>query len=116
MCGIVGLFSAERPVAVEALRRATRALHHRGPDAARDWLSPSARVGLGHARLSIIDLEHGQQPLSSHDGQVHVVVNGEFYDFERIRSELEGRGHRFRTGSDSEIVLGLYEEYGAQCV
>lgn len=116
MCGIVGLFSAERPVTVGALRRATHALHHRGPDEGREWLAPSGRVGLGHARLSIIDLEHGQQPLSSEDGQIHVVVNGELYDFERIRSELEERGHRFRTRSDSEIVVHLYEEYGAQCV
>ncbi len=116
MCGIVGLFSAQRSVSADALQRATRALHHRGPDASREWLSASGRVGLGHARLSIIDLEHGHQPLSSRDGQLQVVVNGEFYDFERIRSDLEGRGHRFRTGSDSEIVLHLYEEYGAQCV
>jgi asparagine synthase (glutamine-hydrolysing) len=79
-------------------------------------VAASGRVGLGHARLAIIDLDTGDQPLENEDGQLHVVVNGEFYDFERIRAELEARGHRFRTGSDSEIVLHLYEEYGAQCV
>jgi asparagine synthase (glutamine-hydrolysing) len=73
-------------------------------------------VGLGHARLAIIDLDTGDQPLTNEDEQLHVVVNGEFYDFERIRADLEARGHQFRSGSDSEIVLHLYEEYGAHCV
>jgi asparagine synthase (glutamine-hydrolysing) len=116
MCGIVGLISTERPISAEILGRATRSLSHRGPDGQRIWVAASDRVGLGHARLSIIGLNTGVQPLENEDGQLHVVVNGEFYDFERIRAELEARGHCFRTGSDSEIVLHLYEEYGAQCV
>jgi asparagine synthase (glutamine-hydrolysing) len=116
MCGIVALFSPDRPVLPEVLARATATLHHRGPDGQRQWVAPSGEVGLGHARLAIIDLQTGDQPLANEDEQIHVVVNGEFYDFERIRSELEARGHRFRTRSDSEIVLHLYEEYGAHCV
>jgi asparagine synthase (glutamine-hydrolysing) len=116
MCGIVGLYSPDDVVSPEALGRATATLHHRGPDGQRQWVDPTRRVGLGHARLSIIDLATGDQPIASEDEQLHVVVNGELYDFERIRADLEGRGHRFRTGSDSEIVLHLYEEYGAQCV
>jgi asparagine synthase (glutamine-hydrolysing) len=116
MCGIVGFHSPDQPVSLEIVRRATVALEHRGPDGQREWIAPSNRVALGHARLSIIDLDHGDQPLANEDGQIQVVVNGEFYDFERIRTDLEARGHQFRTRSDSEIVLHLYEEYGAQCV
>jgi asparagine synthase (glutamine-hydrolysing) len=116
MCGIVGFHSPDRPVSPQVLARATATLYHRGPDGQRHWVDPTGRVGLGHARLSIIDLDTGDQPLTNEDEQLHVVVNGEFYDFERIRADLQARGHRFRTGSDSEVVLHLYEEYGAHCV
>jgi asparagine synthase (glutamine-hydrolysing) len=73
-------------------------------------------VGLGHTRLSIIDLATGDQSIASEDERVHIVVNGEFYDFERQRHELEKRGHHFRTRSDSEIALHLYEDFGAHCM
>jgi asparagine synthase (glutamine-hydrolysing) len=116
MCGIVAILSNEKPVAAESLRLATRSLIHRGPDEQHDWIAPSGRVGLGHTRLSIIDLVTGTQPIASEDGRLHIVVNGEFYDFERIRRELETRGHQFRTRSDSEIALHLYEEMGAACL
>jgi asparagine synthase (glutamine-hydrolysing) len=116
MCGIVGIYSARAPVDSEALGRATRSLTHRGPDGQRWWLAPDQRVGLGHARLSIIDLATGDQPITSEDETLWAVVNGEFYDFERCRRELEARGHRFRTRSDSEIVLHLYEEHGPECL
>jgi asparagine synthase (glutamine-hydrolysing) len=116
MCGIAAFFSQTRPISADALKRATRALHHRGPDSQGGWVSRDSRVGLGHSRLSIIDLSTGDQPIASEDGHVHIVVNGEFYDFERQRRELEQRGHRFRTRSDSEVALHLYEEYGAQCL
>ena len=95
---------------------ATRALYHRGPDGQRHWLSDDGLAGLGHARLSIIDLETGDQPLANEDGTIHAVVNGELYDFERIRRELEARGHRLGTKSDSEIVLHLYEDLGPACL
>lgn len=71
---------------------------------------------MGHARLSIIDLATGEQPLANEDEQLHLIVNGEFYEFERIQQELKYRGHRLRTHSDSEIVLHLYEEFGTQCL
>ncbi len=116
MCGIVAMFSPERPVSEATLERALATLEHRGPDGRRAWISPGGLVGLGHARLSIIDLAGGAQPLENEDGQVRAIVNGELYGFESIRQDLEARGHRFRTGSDSEIVVHLYEEYGAQCV
>ena len=74
------------------------------------------RVGLGHARLSIIDLATGDQPIASEDEALQIVVNGEFYDFERIQRDLEGRGHRLRTRSDSEIALHLYEDFGTACL
>src|SRR5262249_44660618 len=78
--------------------------------------SADQKVGLGHARLSIIDLSGGDQPIANEDSRIHIIVNGEFYDFERQRRALEERGHRFRTRSDSEIALHLYEDFGAHCV
>ena len=116
MCGIVALFSHRSPIAAEVIQRATQRLHHRGPDAQRYWISSDDRVALGHARLSIIDLETGDQPIASEDDRIRIVVNGEFYGYEAIRRELEQSGHRLRTRSDSEIALHLYEELGPQCV
>ncbi|MBW0001729.1 MAG: asparagine synthase (glutamine-hydrolyzing) [Verrucomicrobia bacterium] len=116
MRGIAAFFSSDKRISAERLKRATNRLHHRGPDSRGIWLSPDQRVGLGHARLSIIDLTTGDQPIANEDRRIHIVVNGEFYDFERQRRELEQRGHRFRTRSDSEIALHLYEEFGAHCV
>jgi asparagine synthase (glutamine-hydrolysing) len=92
------------------------ALHHRGPDGRQHWMASDGRAALGHTRLSIIDLTTGDQPISNEDRTIHIVVNGEFYDFERIRCELEARGHGFRTKSDSEIALHLYEDYGPECL
>ena len=115
MCGIAAILSRDGPVDAAALRRATRALRHRGPDAERTWVSPSGRVGLGHTLLVINDPQ-GHQPIASEDGRLHIIVNGQFYDFQRIRAELEARGHRFRTRSDSEIALHLYEDLGAGCL
>ena len=114
MCGIVAAFSTRDTVSAETLERGTRRLYHRGPDGQRWWISDDGRVGLGHARLSIIDLTTGDQPIASEDGQIQIVVNGEFYGYEAIQRELEQRGHRLRTKSDSEIALHLYEDYGLQ--
>jgi asparagine synthase (glutamine-hydrolysing) len=91
-------------------------LHHRGPDGQRQWIAADGRVALGHARLSIIDLRTGDQPLASEDERTRIVVNGEFYGYESIRQDLEQRGHRLGTRSDSEIALHLYEDLGAQCL
>lgn len=115
MCGIVAAISTERDVSAEALQAAVASLRHRGPDESSVWRADDASGGLGHARLSIIDLTTGRQPIANEDGSLHIAVNGEFYDFERIRGRLEARGHRFRTKSDSEIALHLYEERGAEC-
>jgi asparagine synthase (glutamine-hydrolysing) len=116
MCGIVAMFARAGGVRGELLECATRRLHHRGPDGRRHWVSSDRTVGLGHARLSIIDLSTGDQPIASEDERTRIVVNGEFYGYEAIQRELEGRGHRLRTRSDSEIALHLYEEAGAQCL
>jgi len=116
MCGIVALFSRRHPVSAETIHRATKRLYHRGPDGQRQWLSPDRKVGLGHARLSIIDLTTGDQPIANEDGRIHIVVNGEFYGYEAIQKELEAAGHRLCTRSDSEIALHLYEDLGMQCL
>jgi asparagine synthase (glutamine-hydrolysing) len=116
MCGIVAMFSRRGRIDARALERATQRLHHRGPDGQRQWVAPHGRVGLGHARLSIIDLVTGDQPIANEDERLHIVVNGEFYDYERIQRELEQSGHRLRTRSDSEVALHLYEELGPQCL
>jgi asparagine synthase (glutamine-hydrolysing) len=116
MCGIVALFSPRGSVAPADIERATHQLVRRGPDGQKQWIAPHGHVGLGHARLSIIDLRTGDQPIANEDGRLHIVVNGEFYDYERIRHELELAGHKFRTRSDSEIALHLYEDLGACCL
>lgn len=116
MCGIVASVSTRGAVSAEAIGAATRTLSHRGPDAQRAWVSPDGRVGLGHARLSIIDLTTGDQPIASEDEKLRIIANGELYDFERIRSELERDGHKFRTHSDTEIALHLFEDRGTRAV
>jgi asparagine synthase (glutamine-hydrolysing) len=112
MCGICGVATAE-PGAVadlEAVRRMNAPLAHRGPDS--DGVFRAGRVALAARRLSIIDLEHGDQPISSEDGAVTVVQNGEIYNYRELRRELEARGHRFATASDTEVLAHLYEEHG----
>jgi len=112
MCGICGVATAE-PGAVadlEAVRRMNARLAHRGPDS--DGVFGAGPVALAARRLSIIDLEHGDQPISSEDGGVTVVQNGEIYNYRELRRELEGRGHRFSTASDTEVLAHLYEEHG----
>jgi len=116
MCGIVAIYAPNSRVSPETVERATTRLHHRGPDGRRQWMAPHGRVGLGHARLSIIDLTTGDQPIANEDERLHIVVNGEFYDYERIQCELEDAGHRLRTRSDSEIALHLYEDVGTHCL
>lgn len=116
MCGIVAIFSADKPVTTESLERAVTHLAPRGPDEQHTWISSDQQIGLGHARLSIIDAASGSQPIPNENGNLRIIVNGEFYDFERITHELENRGHVFRSRSDSEIALHLFEESGAGCL
>ena len=115
MCGIAGMIG--RPgetVTPEQVRRMTETIVHRGPD--DEGIHARGNVGLGMRRLSIIDLAGGRQPIYNEDGTVAVVFNGEIYNFLELRKELEGRQHKFRTHSDTEVIVHLYEEMGADCV
>lgn len=115
MCGIAGILSFEgRPVAQGELQAMTDTLVHRGPDDEGFFLGPG--VGLGMRRLAIIDLVSGRQPIANEDGTVQVVCNGEIYNFRQLRRRLEADGHVFRTESDTEVLVHLYEEHGAACV
>jgi len=116
MCGITGLFNYAdgAPARREDLGRMTAALRHRGPDDV--GLLASGPLGLGHARLSIIDLAGGRQPIFSEDRSIAVVCNGEIYNHRELRREMESRGHRFATRSDTEVIVHLYEELGSGCV
>ena len=116
MCGIVGVASLKGPIDKERLFSSLSALRERGPDDLGTWFSTNGNVALGHRRLSIIDLPTGKQPICNEEESVWVVTNGEFYGYESIRNALEKRGHVFRTKSDAEIVVHLYEEYGSKCV
>ena len=121
MCGIAGYFSTRaREDLSQALHCMTDAITHRGPDDEGYFESTSAdgraRVGLGHRRLSIIDLTTGHQPLGNADGTVQIVFNGEIYNFESLREELRERGYLFRTRSDTETIVHAYQEWGPDCV
>jgi asparagine synthase (glutamine-hydrolysing) len=112
MCGIAGVVWADpaRPVERATLERMAAALVHRGPDAEGNWIGPG--VGLAHRRLNIIDLSAaGTQPMANEDGSVLVVFNGEIYNFRELRSELEAAGHHFRSRTDTEVLVHLYEEH-----
>ncbi len=116
MCGIAGILclDPQRQPARDALEAMTRCLRHRGPD--DEGLLIKAPVGLGHRRLSIIDVAGGHQPLSNEDGSVSIVYNGEIYNFAELRRELEKAGHRFATHSDTETIIHAYEQYGTDCL
>jgi asparagine synthase (glutamine-hydrolysing) len=116
MCGIAGKlnFDPSQPIDREVLAAMARVMAHRGPDGEGFHVSPG--LGLVHRRLSIIDLAAGAQPLSNEDGNVWVTFNGEIYNFVEIRHELEQRGHRFRTLTDTEVIVHAYEEWGDAAV
>ena len=115
MCGIAGIFDLlGRPVTREDVASMCSAIVHRGPDDGGAHLGSA--VGLGMRRLAIIDLTTGDQPISNEDGTVWVVFNGEIYNFRELRRELAGRGHRFRTTGDTEVIVHLYEERGPRMV
>jgi asparagine synthase (glutamine-hydrolysing) len=110
MCGIIGV--VDPSLDSSRLEASLKLLHHRGPDGHGVFLEPDRHLGLGHTRLSVIDLKTGAQPLYSHDARLALVCNGEIYDFERQRSELEREGSRFASNSDSELIIHLYLKHG----
>ena len=135
MCGIAGIVGPGHLATMERLGRMTRAIAHRGPDGEGYVLDspgfgislwygspenappmPAAIAGFGHRRLSIIDRAGGQQPLSNEDGTVWITYNGELYNYEALRRRLEARGHRFKTHTDTEVIVHQYEEEGPDCL
>ncbi|MGA9977138.1 MAG: asparagine synthase (glutamine-hydrolyzing), partial [Candidatus Sulfotelmatobacter sp.] len=116
MCGIAGIVSANPGdrLDAETIHRMCQSIVHRGPD--DEGLYVKDGTGLGMRRLSIIDVAGGHQPVFNEDKSIWIVFNGEIYNFPELRSELESRGHRFSTHSDTEVIVHLYEEMGAECV
>src|SRR6185295_536152 len=115
MCGIAGICAA-RGHSIDPTRVASMigALDHRGPDDCRIHVEPG--TGLAHARLSVIDLAGGAQPMTNEDGSLWITFNGEIFNYVELRDDLLARGHRFASVSDTEVILHLYEEFGADAV
>jgi len=115
MCGICGCFDISgAPVDGALLADMGDAIRHRGPDGEGHYLD--REIGLGHRRLSIIDVGGGGQPISNEDGTIQIVFNGEIYNFIELRQELEGFGHRFKTRSDTEVIVHAYEQWSTACL
>ena len=116
MCGICGklMFGNEATMSPALVKAMADTIHHRGPDDEGYYVS--GPVGLGFRRLSIIDLQSGHQPLSNENGTIWIVFNGEIYNFQELRNFLLSKGHSFRTQSDTEVIVHLYEELGPQCL
>src|ERR1041385_6090800 len=116
MCGIAGIVNLNPHARVDEarLKRMRDVLTHRGPDGAGLWID--GPVGLGHRRLAIVDVAGGHQPMTNEDGRVWTVFNGEIYNHVELRPGLEARGHRYRTRSDTETIIHLYEERGTAAV
>ncbi len=116
MCGIAGLFhlGTPKPVDPARVRQMSDTLAHRGPDGSGVWTAQG--VGLGHRRLSIIDVEGSPQPMHSPDGRATIVFNGEIYNFAELRSELTQRGARFATDGDTEVILAAWQQWGPDCL
>ncbi len=115
MCGIAGIINLNnQPVDPETLAAMTEAVRHRGPDGQGQHIDGG--FGLGHRRLSIIDLTGGAQPMSNEDGQVWVIYNGEIYNYSELQKELASAGHRFKSCCDTEVIVHAYEEWGLRCV
>jgi asparagine synthase (glutamine-hydrolysing) len=115
MCGIAGIYDRTgQPIDRELLERMTSSLSHRGPDGHGFFVDRA--VGLGHRRLSIIDVENGRQPMSNEDESIQIVFNGEIYNYIELRQQLGSAGHTFKTGSDTEVIIHAYEQWGKECV
>lgn len=110
MCGICGIFSRDGIISMDNIKQMTKVLEHRGPD--NEGFYSDDLISLGHRRLKIIALESGDQPIHNEDCSIHVIFNGEIYNYKSLRERLVQKGHRFYTESDTEVLVHLYEEYG----
>ena len=106
MCGICGIVSKDKQVSQSVIQKMASVMDYRGPD--DEGYSFFGNAGLGHRRLSVIDITGGHQPMSNEDGTLFLVCNGEIYNFKQLRDLLENKGHRIKTRSDNEIILHLY--------
>jgi len=117
MCGIAGIASREPIPDPELVTAMRETMVHRGPDDAGTWVSTDRRVALAHRRLAIIDLSPaGHQPMADSTGRLRITFNGEIYNYQALRKDLEAMGHRFRTASDTEVILEAYREWGTECL
>jgi asparagine synthase (glutamine-hydrolysing) len=115
MCGICGIYSlCDALIDNNLLDRMTSIMKHRGPDGEGSYRAQG--IGMGHRRLSIIDLAGGAQPITNEDGTIQLIFNGEIYNFIELREELEKKGHQFKTRSDTEVIIHAYEEWGKESV
>jgi asparagine synthase (glutamine-hydrolysing) len=116
MCGICGIYNIGRKGSIDdaVLYDMMMSLHHRGPDSHN--MSLKNNIGFGHTRLSIIDLSTGSQPIANEDGSIMLILNGEIYNYKELRESLIKRGHRFKSDSDTEVIVHAYETYGIQCI
>ncbi len=116
MCGIAGYFNLQHPPQedLSCLERMIWSLRHRGPDGFGFF--QDKQVGLAHARLSIIDLEGGWQPITNEDKTLWIIFNGEIFNYPELRRQLVSRGHQFSTQSDTEVIIHLFEEQGEDCL
>jgi len=117
MCGIAGIVNLRNnsmEVSTDTLKRMLYSIRHRGPD--EFGIYRDGQAGIAHARLSIIDLSSGQQPMSNEDGTIWITFNGEIFNYIELRQDLIKRGHIFTTNSDTEVIIHLYEDYGTKCL
>lgn len=117
MCGIAGVIDIESGINEYALNKMVEAIRHRGPDGQGIWVSACRKVGLGHSRLSIIDLtDAGKQPMGNQNGSIQITFNGEIYNYKVLRAQLENKGYRFRSQTDTEVLVYLYEDMGPRMI
>jgi asparagine synthase (glutamine-hydrolysing) len=114
MCGIAGYIDKFHQAEALVINRMLTRIHHRGPDECGIYIDKN--MGFGSVRLSIIDIEGGQQPMPNEDLNLWIVFNGEIFNYIELRRELEEKGHHFRTQSDTEVLVHLYDEYGEDCL
>ncbi len=117
MCGIIGKIQLHAPIDPEVFQKQCDSLRHRGPDDSGIWISPGRQMALGSRRLAIQDLSPaGHMPMSDASGKLHIVFNGEIYNFQSLRTELEKKGQKFQSSTDTEVILGAYLEWGEECL